>query len=203
MKKGYVLGILFFGTIWGLSEAGLGGWLYAAKVPQASVYLALVAFAVLTVARAYFPQVGTATAIASCAMLYKVLNAQFFACHLLGVVLLGLSYDVVFNGLKFKNRSLSAVTSTYLGFALFAVMITYVVRYPHWADVGWPKVLWYVGVSGSLAAAGNAVLVPLVAHLSERFEQKSSPFAFTSKLATGGVLLVTAALWIVGWGVSF
>ena len=83
MKREYILGVLFFGGVWGLSEAVLGGALYAAQVPYASVPLTVVGLAVLTLARSYFPQKGTATLIAACAMLYKFLNSPFFGCHLL------------------------------------------------------------------------------------------------------------------------
>ncbi len=74
MRKQYVLGVLFFAGVWGISEAVLGGALYAAGVPHASVLLTVVALAVLTLARSYFPLRGTGTLIAACAMLYKFLN---------------------------------------------------------------------------------------------------------------------------------
>ena len=87
MKAERVLGILFFGGLWGLSEAVLGDTLYSANVPYASVPLTVIGFVVMTFAWVYFPQRGTATLIAACAMLYKFFNEPFFACHLLGILL--------------------------------------------------------------------------------------------------------------------
>jgi len=113
MKKEHILGILFFGGLWGISEAVLGSALYRAGVLYASVPLTIIGFIVMTIAKVYFPQKGTATLIAACAMLYKFLNVPFFACHLLGTLLMGICYDLFFSVFKIKSRSLSAVAAVY------------------------------------------------------------------------------------------
>ena len=125
MKREYILGVLFFGGVWGISEAVLGDALYASNVPYASVPLTVVGLAVLTIGRSYFPQRGTATLIAACAMLYKLLNSPFFGCPLLGVLITGACYDLMFDVLKIRLKSLAAAATTYLSYAAFAVMITY------------------------------------------------------------------------------
>ena len=51
MKREYILGVLFLGGVWGISEAVLGGALYAGQVPHASVPLTVVGLVVLTIAR--------------------------------------------------------------------------------------------------------------------------------------------------------
>ena len=204
MKKDYVLGILFFSGLWGISEAVLGGALYKADVPHASVILTIIGFVILSFAHVYFPQKGTATLIAVCAMLYKFLNAPFFACHLLGIALIGICYDLFLSVFKIKNKSVCALTSCYLSYVLFALMITYVFRYEHWLGAGFGKLLRYVGISGSLAALGCAMFVPLGFLLGERLKAKlSTPFKLQLKLTTGGVSLVTVGLWIFGLAVFF
>src|SRR4030042_3772240 len=129
VKREYILGVLFFGGVWGLSEAVLGNALYAAGVPYASVPLTAIALAVLTLTRLYFPRAGTATLVAACAILYKFLNSPFFGCHLLGILMTGACYDLVFNVLKVRVKSLGAAATVYLSYAAFAVMITYLLRY--------------------------------------------------------------------------
>ena len=48
MRKKYMLWILLFGGLWGLSEALLGGWMYGAGMRQAAaVVLAAIAFGLL------------------------------------------------------------------------------------------------------------------------------------------------------------
>jgi len=204
MRKQYVLGILFFGSLWGAVEAVLGGALYRAQVPDASVPLTIIGFCILAVARTYFPQAGSATLIASCSMLYKFANNPFFACHLLGIFLLGLSYDLVYSRFRLKSGALSAAVAAYLGYALFALLITYVFRYSYWAEKGLPNVLRYVGVAGTMAAAGSALLVPAVTGLAYAFKARTSARPqYHIGLATGGVSFVTVVLWVLCLTVSF
>ena len=199
MKKEHILGILFFSGLWGISEAVLGDALYRADVAYASVPLTVIGFVILTFARAYFPQKGAATLIAACAMLYKFLNSPFFACHLLGILLLGACYDLFFNVLKLKNQSISAALATYAGYSSFALMITYVFRYGHWVEGGLAKIINHIVIGGTLAAIGCAVFVPLSFRLGEQLKAKfDMPFGLRLQLASGGVSAVTAGLWVFG-----
>jgi hypothetical protein len=191
--------VLFFGGVWGISEATLGNALYSAHVPHASVPLTAIGFVILTLARACFPRPGMATLIASFAMLYKFLNAPFFACHLLGIVLMGVCYDVFFNLVKMRAAWLAAGLATYANYAAFALMITYVARYNHWVQGGIGKVLGYIGVEGSMAAIACALLVPLSLRCSEKFRAAiPTPFAWRAALAPGAIMVFTAGLWVLG-----
>ena len=197
MKKEHILGILFFGGLWGISEAVLGDALYSNNVPYASVPLTVIGFIILTFAGVYFPQKGTATLIAACAMFYKFLNKPFFACHILGILLLGICYDIFFSVSRIKNRAVCAVLATYLGYALFALMITYLFRYEHWVQAGFGKVLRHVGISGSIAALGCSVFVPLAFGLGEKFKAKRPmPFRLRLELAPAAISLTGAGLWV-------
>jgi len=199
MKKEHILGILFFGGLWGISEAVLGNVLYSAKVPHASVPLTVIGFVVMTIAFVYFPQKGTVTLIAACAMLYKFLNVPFFACHLLGILLTGLCYDLFLNVLKLKSRSISAALAVYLSYASFALMITYIFRYEHWVQSGFIGVLRHVGISGSITALTCVILVPVSFRLGEQLKsQFIMPFNLSPRLLPGSVLAATIGLWIFG-----
>ncbi len=197
MKKEHILGVLFFGGLWGISEAVLGNALYSADVPYASVPLTIIGFIVMSTAKVYFPQKGTAMLIAACAMFYKFLNVPFFACHLLGILLMGLCYDLFFSVFKIKSRSLSTATTVYLNYALFGLMITYAFRYEHWVQAGLAGVLRHVGISGSIAALGCAILVPSCFLLAERLKAHFvTPFNLRLQLVPGGVLAATIGLWV-------
>lgn len=199
MKKEYIPGILFFGGLWGISEAVLGDVLYRAEIPYASIPLTVIGFIVLTLSRVYFAQRGTATLIAVCAMFYKFLNVPFFGCHLLGIVLIGICYDLFFGIFRLKNKALCAAAATYLNYISFALMITYVFRYDHWVQAGFGKVLRHIGIAGSIAALGCAVFVPLSLRLGEQLKARfAMPFRLRLGLAAGGLSLVTAGLWFFG-----
>ena len=204
MRTSLLLGIVFFGSLWGLSEAALGGALYGSHVPYASVPLTVIGFGILTIARVYFPHKGSSTLIAALAMLYKFANTPFFVCHLVAILLLGLAYDLTFSLLASRNKSLCAAAATYLGYAMFALTITYVFRDPYWTAGGWGKILRHVGLAGTMAAAASAILVPLSFRLGQRLNAAlASPFKLRYRLAVSSVFLVTAGLWVLKFSVSF
>lgn len=199
MRRPYVLGVLFFGGIWGISEATLGNALYSAHIPHASVPLTVIGFVILTVAHVWFPRPGTATLTASFALLYKFLNAPFFACHLLGIVLMGMCYDVFFNVLKIRAAWLAAGLAAYINYAAFALMITYVARYNHWVQGGFGKIIEHVGIEGSMAAIACAILVPLTLRYSETSKAtRPTRCAWRAALTRGALRVVTAGLWVLG-----
>lgn len=199
MKRDYILGVLFFSGLWGISEAVLGDVLYRFNVPFASVPLVIIGFVVLTFSRVFFPHKGIAALIALLAMLYKFLNVPFFACHLLGIFITGLFYDLFFSVFKIKNRSLSAAAAVYLSYTLFALMITYVFRYENWAQGGVPKILQHVLISGSMAAFGCTTLVPVSFDLAQRLKANLvRPFNLRFQLTPGGIFALTAGLWSFG-----
>lgn len=204
MKKETVLGILFFSGIWGISEAVLGGLLYRAGVPHASVVLTIIAFVVLTFAKVYFPQKGVATLIALFAMLYKFMNAPFFACHMFGILLTGICFDVFFSTFKIKNKSACAAAAVYLNYILFALMMTYLFRYEYWVQAGLSKVLGHIGIGGSIAALGAAVFVPLSFRFGKRLKAKyGMPFGVQLQLAAGAISVATVLIWTFGLAVLF
>ena len=143
--------------------------------------------------------IGTATFIAAFAMLYKFLNAPFYGCHLLGILMTGMCYDLFFSIIKIKKPSISAAAATYLSYALFGFMITYVFQYEHWVQAGFSGVLRHIAISGSMAALGCAVCVPLCIQHTERFKTKLIQ-AFNMRLqpVLNGLLVITIGLWIFG-----
>jgi hypothetical protein len=199
MSRQYLLGVLFSGGVWGISEATLGNALYSAHVPHASIPLTAIGFVVLTLACACLPRLGTATLVASFALLYKFLNAPFFACHLLGILLTGVCYDVFLRAFKMRSIWLAAGLAAYANYAAFALMITYVARYDHWVQGGFGKIFQYVVVDGTMAAMACAVLVPLTLRHGERLRSIAPAlFAWRASLFPKAVMGLTAGLWVLG-----
>ena len=204
MKKELILGILFFSGLWGISEAVLGGVLYEAEIEHSSAILTVIGLVILTFANVYFPQKGTATAIAGLAMLYKFLNAPFFACHLLGIFLTGFCYDLALNMMKIRNRAVSAVVAVYASYSLFAFMITYLIRYEHWVQGGFGKLLNHIGVGGTIAALLCIIIVPLSYRFAERLKLSlPMPFVLRRQLSPSSVSFATAGLWVFALAASF
>ena len=196
MKKGYILGILFFGSLWGFSEAVLGGFLYRADIPYSSIYLTVIAVSILAVASLYLPGRGVLSAIAAFAMLYKFLNTPFFACHLLGILLLGMCCDLFFNVLKMKNRSLSAILAVYVNYSLFALMITYVFRYNHWVEASLSKIANHILIGGTITALVCAVAVPLSYKFGEWVQSGKPQANLVESFSRMRLSIVTTGMWL-------
>jgi hypothetical protein len=231
MRKTQLLAILFFSGIWGLSEAALGDALYAHHVPMASVFLAVIAFLVLAVAAPFVPRLGGATAIGLLAMLYKVLNVPFFGCHLAGIALLGLSWDLlgalarghrslpgpfapnpapdssahaapVSGASSWWREALFGVVACYLGYLLFVLAMVFVFRSERWVQKGLAGGLHQVLVNGSVAAAGCAIFVPLGFRLGERLRGRASvPVLLGLRAGFAGAVVLTITVGIWGYGV--
>jgi len=161
------IALLLFGSLWGMSELWGGDFLYNSGVPFASAWLSAFAVFILAVARGVVNKPGSSTAIGITALLFKLAGAAPFYCHLLAIVMLGASFDLVATlALKrtdkpLLRRGLTGVLGVYIGHASFALLLTYVIRYSFWAEEGLPRILNYVFVSGTITAVAAAVLFPL------------------------------------------
>lgn len=219
MKRKHILALFLFGGLWGLGEATLGDTLYSAGVSFASVPLTVIGFFILAVARSFVPYRGAATAIAGLAMLYKVFNVPFFPCHLAGIFLQGLSFDLVFgwrsqgrpsesslvwgDRLALGRAGLKAAWACYLSRALFCFLMTVIFHYEYWLNQGLRGVWEYVGEGGTVAGAASALLVPLGLILGGRLDAWFSGSAsWRTEPRWAGTLatIVTAGVW--GWGVA-
>ncbi len=166
MRSRCVLTVLFFGSLWGMWEAIVGDYLHSHHIPNSSIYLSVGAFFFLALARGYLNRRGSSTAIGSIAMLYKIFNSPFYACHLWAIFLLGASFDITASLLlkedaPFPKQALTGVLGVYLGFSLFAFSITCIFRYYWWIQAGLPRIFHYITYNATAVAVASAVLVPL------------------------------------------
>ena len=196
MARRTMLTVLAAGTLWGLAEATLGGLLYQRSHSFLNpVVPSVIGLAVLACARGLVPRAGTSAAIAAIAMLFKFLNAPFFACHLLGIFLLGAAFDATWTAFRGRLRPLIGPAAGWLGFAAFAVVITWAFHYRYWYPVDWAKMFRHVGIAGSLTAMASAGLVPLGHRLGERLragEPRSLPLG---RWAGTSAAAACAGLW--------
>ncbi|OGD20929.1 MAG: hypothetical protein A2W03_07395 [Candidatus Aminicenantes bacterium RBG_16_63_16] len=193
--------LLLFGSLWGVVEVVVGGFLYARDIPFASVWLTAWAFLMLGAARGVLNEPGSSSAVGAVASLYKLAFAAPYFCHLLGIFFLGMAFDI-FATLLLKNkrvqawkRGLVGVLSAYTGYALFALVITYVARYRPWVAGGWPKVLNHIFVGGGYAALACLAIVPGGYWIGEK---GWAALARHPRWALAGALAVTIVVWTLG-----
>ena len=193
--------LLAFGSLWGIMEVIGGEAFFKNNVPHASIWLSAWAFFIMGVARGVINKPGTSTAVGATAALFKLVNASPYYCHLLGIFFLGMIFDIAAtlwmkNEKKYSLRTvLTGIVSAYGGYALFAIIITYIIRYRPWVAGGTPKVLHHIFVGGSFAALAAIVLIPLGLKIGINSEaaSKRSPH-----WATAGALVALAVLWTLG-----
>lgn len=197
--------ILALGSLWGLSEVVVGEALWAKHIPFTSVWLSAWGFLLMGTGRALLNKPGTSSVIGATAALFKLVNAAPFYCHLLGIVFLGLAFDAAAS-LWMKNEkketlksALAGFVGAFSGFAAFALIITYIVRYAPWTSGGLPKVLNHIFISGSMAAVASAVMVFLGFRLGlsgNIFSERQPRWAFV------GALSLVIVLWTLGRVIS-
>ncbi len=199
-KKNWVW-LLLFGSLWGISEVAAGGVLYASEIPHSSIFLTAWAVLILAVARGVANKPGSSMVVGIVATLFKLINASPFICHLLGIFALGVAFDIAASLLMTEERksairnALTGIVSAYCGYALFAFLITYVIRYDIWAAGGWPKVANHIFVGGSIAALIGAVMVPvgyLIGTSSHVWAERRPRWIYAATFA-GAVVL-----WVLG-----
>jgi hypothetical protein len=112
--------MFFFGSLWGLSEVVVGKQLFDANIPYASAGISAWAFFILAFARGVMNKPGTSTAIAGIAAVFRLVNATY-VCHIFGIFLLGVAFDLAFSLLAkhrktiYIQRSLAGVVGAYGG----------------------------------------------------------------------------------------
>jgi hypothetical protein len=162
-----IMWLFLFGSIWGINELFLGDILYRNDVQNSSVILTVMALFVLAIARGLINKPGSSALIGTFAVLFRLVNTAPSYCHLLGIFLLGATFDV-FSSVLIKNKEhaplkwgATGMLSAFGNNALFALLITYVFRYEYWIMGGFSKIFRHIFTSGSIVAVLAALLVPV------------------------------------------
>lgn len=197
MKKKTLLAILVFGSLWGCIEVFASMYL---NIPHSSVIPTILGLAVLAAARFLVKTPGSSTAIGAVALLFRLITAGHYYCHIWAIFLIGASFDIVVSLLgsrwqKTKWQGLAGISSAYLTTTLFSVTMTYIIQYEYWASVGLPKVLDYIAINGSLIAVGALLFVPLGYKLGKPLMTFSNA---RPRPAFIGAVLLTLILWGIG-----
>ena len=195
-----IMWLFLFGSIWGVNEVFLGEILYRNEVAQSSVILTVIALFILAVSRGMINKPGSSSLIGAFAVLFRLANTAPSYCHLLGIFLLGATFDL-FSSLWLKNEEKSPIkwvgtgaASAFANNAIFALMITYIFRYEYWVIGGLAKVSNHIFISGSISALLAAFLVPLgflVGQNGGVFADRRPRWSYA------GTILGSIALWIV------
>jgi hypothetical protein len=197
--------IFLFGSVWGMNEVFLGEILYRDEVLNSSVILTVTALFILSISRAMINKPGSSTLIGTIAVLFRLANTAPSYCHLLGIFVLGLTFDAFATLLIKRDEKaplkwgLTGAMSAFTNNALFAFLMTYVIRYEYWVVEGFSKLTQHIFISGSISALLAAFFVPLGFFVGKYggFFIKRRP-----RWSYAGTIIGSIALWIIAlfWG---
>jgi hypothetical protein len=162
-----VVWVLALGSLWGAAELFGRDVFGGIGVGEASVWLTMWAVLVLAIGRGVWHKIGSSFAIALVAAGFKYLGPSIFYCQLLGIVSIGLFFDLFASSLLTRGKTqwwryaLVGILTTYGARAFFILYSVYVARWDRWVEGGVEMALEHVVGSGSVAAAAAALLVPL------------------------------------------
>jgi len=173
-----VIGILVFGSVWGLVEATLGGALHLIHLPYKGAIPGGIGMAIMATFVVMYRRPKLAFWIAVIAALFKPLSAVIYVQPIFGpsvvnpasaILLEGLAFTLVvsllFKGFEssIKMRIAAGVSAGYLSFILFGPLAS-AADMGNWASLGLAETLSKVFAEGTaLAIAGTSLL--LLGHL--------------------------------------
>jgi hypothetical protein len=199
----YLLIVLLAGSIWGVSEAVLGGHLYSQQVPCSSIILSVVGLCILALTRFLVPVRGSSLVLVAVALGYRWLNVGFYGCHLGAMLSFAGVFEILASGIgaeRLKGRVsqllLGAGTGV-LGFGLFALAMAYVVRYPFW--VGAPMKVADHFLSGLAVGGAGLFLVPAMYRLSRPLDSWARSAVLARPLASLGLGAVVLLVFWIGF----
>ena len=192
MKSGWrMVCLVLLASAWGLSEL-IGG---------ETLLLTGVGLLLLATARALWNRPGSSVAIAAIAVLFKTVNTAPFLCHLMGIALLGVAFDLTATLLWRDDRkaylraAFTGALSAYLSCFLFATTMGWIFKYRYWAEGGLARIGEHTLYPGSRGALVAVIVVPLGLWFGRRLARQAEGHPRTALAATVTVCL---ALWVLG-----
>jgi hypothetical protein len=178
-------------SAWGLSEL-IGG---------KTIWLTAVALLLLAAGRALLNRPGSSTAMAAVAVLFKSVNTAPFLCHLAGIALLGLAFDLTASLLWRDDRkpyfraALTGMISAYLSCFLFGASMIWIFKFNSWAGGGLGRLGEYMLSSGSRGALTALIIVPAGLWLGRQLAWQAAGHPRVVLRAAAATCL---ALWALG-----
>lgn len=195
-----IMWLFLFGSIWGINEVFLGKILYENEIINSPIILTVIALFLLAISRGMINKPGSSALIGAFAAIFRLANTAPSYCHLLGIFLLGVTFDV-FASMLIKQEDktpvklgLTGAVSAFGNNALFALLITYVFRYEYWVVGGISKVSHHIFVSGTISALLAAFVVPLGFFVGKNggiFANRRPRWSYA------GTILGSITLWVV------
>ncbi len=207
-----IIGILVFGSIWGLLEATLGGFLHMIIFPNKGAIMSGIGVAVMALALAIYRKPAMLPGIGIVAASFKLLDVWLFSLPVASIHIVNPAMAIVFESLAFglvaafimnriaKNASIGIGAGFLVGLisaTAWVYFAIYVMNAPLYARVVFTAG-GFITNQGVVQAAFSAILLPLGYLAGEKLAARTSPV-----LARRPVYYaVSASTVLLCWGVS-
>jgi len=206
-RKGNWINLLFYGSLWGISEVLVENFIVPICPIPRSIILTTIAIGILTMAKITLQQSWNIFVIGVIAALYKFLNVRFFGCQILALLMLTGSFEIIHAWLKNRliSRGIIGVITVFIFNTTFALVATFILKNPWWVSGGITKMLNFILIEGSITAVlvyGICILVNIThkkIHESYRYQQLQTVKFFDY---THIIFAVSAAIIVVIWRIS-
>ena len=169
-----ILWVLVLGSAWGVAEIFGDDLFGGLGVGEASIWLAAWAVLILSIGRGVWNKIGSSAIIGLIAAALKFVGPSPNYCHLLGIVSIGLVFDLFASSLLRHGRSqwwrhaLVGLFTAYGARAFFVLYSVHIAHFERWIDGGTQMALDHVVGSGSVVALAALFLAPLGFRIGEK-----------------------------------
>ena len=207
-----IIGILVFGSIWGVLEATLGGFLHLIIFPNKGAIMAGIGVAIMSLALAIYRKPSMLPGIGIVAASFKLLDVWLFFLPITSIHIINPAMAIIFESLAFslvavfvmkriaKNAFIgvgAGVLAGLISAAAWVYFAIYVMNAPAYARVVFTAG-GYIANQGVAQAVFSGVFVPLGYLIGAKLAVKTSPALINRAF----YYATSAAIICLCWGIS-
>ncbi len=207
-----IIGVVVFGSIWGMIEATLGGFLHLIIFPNKGAIMASIGMAIMGSALAIYKKPSMLPGIGAVAAAFKLLSVVFFgwppaSIHIINPAMaifleslaFGIAAAFLMNKIAAKNSLVGVGTGVLAGFVSATAWVyfaIYVMNAPAYQRVI-TTVGAYIPNQGVVQAVFCGVFLPLGYMIGERIEAKTTPLLVSRLRYYATSAAIITACWAV------
>jgi len=185
-----LVGILLFGSIWGLLEATLGGFLHLVIFPNKGAIMSGIGIAIMASALAIYKKPGVLPGIGIVSASFKLLDVWLFSLPINSVHIINPAMAIIFESLAFslvavfivKRMESSILTGVAAGIVCGLISVIayvyfaiYVTNSPLFERIGVSSIAEFIAGQGIVQAAFWGILLPVGYLAGDKLRKK--PFS--------------------------
>ena len=164
-KHEKIIFVILLGSLLGAVELFGGDIMRAAGLSHKSALQYGLAVMIMIASKRILDFNGSVIIMSAIAALFKTISDNFYTCQMAAVMINGVIFEGGYYLLKAKFdtnrvwRIVAAPVITYISFAVFALIATYFLREPNWAERGLSGIVGYLATSAFIASIVSIIML--------------------------------------------